>query len=55
MVIGRGKRVFLVAAAIHLGGEKAEAALRRHIEPVGWIVLVLMAGLVGWLVLRPGH
>ena len=53
MAIGRGKRVFLVAAAIHLGGPKAEAALRRHIEPIGWIVLALMAALAGWLLL--GH
>lgn len=53
-VIGRGKRVFLVAGAIRLGGEKAEAALRKHIEPVGWIALLLFAGLIAWLYLR-GH
>ena len=35
-LIGRGKRVFLVAGAIRLGGEKAEAALHKHIEPIGW-------------------
>ena len=51
-LIGRGKRVFLVAGAIRLGGEKAEAALRRHIEPVGWIALVLFIGLIAWLWLR---
>ncbi|MFA6986213.1 MAG: YqaA family protein [Arenimonas sp.] len=50
--IGRGKRVFLVALAIRLGGEKAEAALRRHIEPVGWIALVALAGMVAWMVMR---
>jgi membrane protein YqaA with SNARE-associated domain len=48
-LIGRGKRVFLVAAAIRLGGERAEAALRRHIEPIGWTALALLAGLVGWI------
>jgi membrane protein YqaA with SNARE-associated domain len=53
MFVGRGKRVFLLALAIRLGGEKAEAALRRHIEPVGWAALALLAGVVGWLVLRP--
>lgn len=51
-LIGRGKRVFLVAAAIRLGGEKAERALHRHIEPIGWIALAVLAGLIGWLILR---
>ncbi len=53
-LIGRGKRVFLVAAAIRLGGEKAEAKLRQYIEPIGWSALVLLVGLVAWLYLR-GH
>jgi membrane protein YqaA with SNARE-associated domain len=53
MVVGRGKRVYLLALAIRIGGERAEAALRKHIEPVGWIVLALMAVGVAWLVLRP--
>ena len=51
-LIGRGKRVFLVAAAIRLGGERAERALHRHIEPVGWVALAVFAVLVGWLVVR---
>ncbi len=51
-LIGRGKRVFLVAWAIRLGGVKAEMALRRHIEPIGWIALVLLAAAIGWLALR---
>jgi hypothetical protein len=50
--IGRGKRVFLVAGAIKLGGERGEAALHRWIEPVGWIGLLLFIALVGWLVWR---
>ncbi len=53
-LIGRGKRVFLVAAAIRLGGEKAEAKLRQYIEPIGWSALVLLVGVVVWLYLR-GH
>ncbi|MBB5209082.1 YqaA family protein [Chiayiivirga flava] len=53
-LIGRGKRVYLVAAAIRLGGARAEAMLRRHVEPIGWIALVLLAGLVAWLVVRGG-
>lgn len=51
-LIGRGKRVFLVAWAIRLGGAKAEMALRRHIEPIGWTALAALAGLILWLVLR---
>lgn len=54
-IIGRGKRVFLVAGAIKLGGERAEAALRRWIEPVGWIASLLFLGVVGWLVWRGTH
>ena len=52
--IGRGKRVFLVAGAIRLGGERAEATLRRHIEPVGWIASALLVGLIAWMVMRHG-
>lgn len=51
-LIGRGKRVYLVAGAIKLGGARAEAALHRHIEPVGWTALALLAAAVGWLVWR---
>jgi len=51
-LIGRGKRVYLVAGAIRLGGARAEAALHKHIEPVGWTALALLAGVVGWLVWR---
>ena len=52
--IGRGKRVFLVAGAIRLGGEKAEATLRKHIEPIGWGALALFAGVIAWMFMR-GH
>ena len=51
-LIGRGKRVFLVAGAIRMGGEKAEAALRRNVEPVGWIALLLLVALVAFLYFR---
>lgn len=51
-LIGRGKRVYLVAGAIRLGGARAEAALHKYIEPIGWTAMVLLAGVVGWLVWR---
>lgn len=41
-VIGRGKRVYLVTGLIRLGGEKAEAWLRRNIERVGYAVMLLL-------------
>lgn len=51
VLIGRGKRVYLVAGAIRLGGERAERALHRYIEPVGWAALALLViGVVAlWL------
>lgn len=52
MAIGRGKRVYLVALAIRLGGERAEAALRRYIEPIGWGALVLLAAGTIYLIAR---
>ena len=36
------------------GLERAEAALHRWIEPIGWGVLVLLAAGIGWFLLR-GH
>lgn len=48
-LIGRGKRVFLVAGAIRLGGERAEAALHKHIEPIGWGALALLLAFAGWI------
>jgi hypothetical protein len=52
MLIGRGKRVYVLAAVIRIGGPRAEAALRRWIEPLGWIATALVVVLVAWLVWR---
>ncbi len=52
MLIGRGKRVFVLAAVIRVGGPRAEAVLRRWIEPLGWIATTLVVLLVAWLVWR---
>ncbi len=52
MLIGRGKRVFLLAAVIRFGGARAATAMRRWIEPVGWVATALVVGLVAWLVWR---
>ncbi|MGH8115034.1 MAG: YqaA family protein [Rhodanobacteraceae bacterium] len=48
IAIGRGKRVFLVAGAIRLGGERAEKALHKHIETAGWVVVALVVALLLW-------
>lgn len=52
MFVGRGKRVFLVAAAIRLGGERAEKALHRYIEPLGWLALGLIVVGIAYLWFR---
>lgn len=51
-LIGRGKRVYLVAGVIMLGGERAERTIHRYVEPIGWAALALLAGLIAWLLLR---
>ena len=47
MLVGRGKRVYLLAGLIRLGGTRAEQALHRWIEWIGWgvIVLILCVGI----------
>lgn len=52
MAVGRGKRVYLIALAIRLGGERAERALHRYIEPVGWVATALLVAGIGYLVWR---
>lgn len=52
MAIGRGKRVFLVAGVIRLGGERAERALHKHIETAGWVIVALIVALLVWLWVR---
>lgn len=51
-LVGRGKRTYLVAGAIWLGGERMEKQLHKHVEKLGWAVLILLLGLVAWLMLR---
>jgi hypothetical protein len=44
--------VYLLAAAIRIGGPRAEAVLRRYIEPIGWVATALLAALVAWVIWR---
>ena len=50
MLVGRGKRVYLLALAIRIGGPRAEATLRRYIEPIGWAASLLLVVALGWLI-----
>ena len=52
MTVGRGKRVYLLCGAVRLGGERAEALLRRYIEWIGWVVLLLAGLALAWWWLR---
>ena len=48
-LVGRGARFFLVSGLILLGGEALETQLRRHVDAIGWVtVVVLVSGLL-WL------
>ena len=42
-VVGRGGRFFLVAALIRLGGEQLASRMRKYIDLIGWIMIVLAA------------
>lgn len=52
MLVGRAKRVYLLAALIRFGGAEAAGRLRRWIEPLGWLAMALVGVLVGWVVWR---
>lgn len=52
MAVGRAKRVYLLALVVRLGGERAEKALHKYIEPIGWIAMALLVAVIAWLVVR---
>lgn len=47
--IGRGGRFFLVTGLIAWGGPKMEKHLRQYVEALGWLAVVLVAGVVAWM------
>jgi len=49
MLVGRGKRVYLLCGLIRLGGKKAEEKIHRWIEWIGWGVIALIVLLVVYL------
>ncbi len=48
MLVGRGKRVWLLALLVRLFGERAEQIMHRHIEWIGWTALAVLVLLAGW-------
>jgi len=49
MMIGRGKRVYILCGLIRLGGERAEKAIHRWIEWIGWSLIGLIVLLLVYL------
>ncbi|KPK10772.1 MAG: hypothetical protein AMJ68_08155 [Acidithiobacillales bacterium SG8_45] len=39
--IGRGARFFLVAGVLYAGGERMEQMLRKYIDTIGWLMVLL--------------
>jgi membrane protein YqaA with SNARE-associated domain len=44
-LLGRGSRFFMVAGLMFWGGPKFEEHLRRYVDVIGWVVVVLIVGL----------
>ncbi len=42
MIVGRGKRVYVLCGLIRLGGEKAEQTVHKWIEWIGWTLIALI-------------
>ena len=40
--VGRGARFFLVAGLIFWGGESLERVIRKYIDLIGWVVLIVL-------------
>jgi membrane protein DedA with SNARE-associated domain len=40
--VGRGARFYLVAALMAWGGERMEGTLRRYVDRIGWLMLLLI-------------
>ncbi len=51
-VIGRGARFFLVAGLIVWGGDRLEDTLQKHVERIGWAVVIVIAAVLAWLMVR---
>lgn len=52
MALGRGKRVYLLTGAIRIGGRRAEVAIHKYIEWIGWALVLIVLALLAWWWLR---
>ena len=53
-LVGRGGRFFLVTGLMAWGGARMEKTLRRYVEALGWVaVLLVVVGLAWWEWQRP--
>ena len=52
MAVGRGKRLYLLAFAVRLFGEKAQEKFQKYIEPIGWIAMGLLVAVIMYIVLK---
>ncbi|MDR9497653.1 MAG: YqaA family protein [Hydrogenovibrio sp.] len=46
--VGRGARFFLVAGLMKWGGQKFETRIRASVDLLGWLVVALIAGYIGY-------
>ncbi len=51
-LIGRAARFFLVAGLVRLGGERFESTLSKHVERIGWAVVVVTVIVIAWFMMR---
>lgn len=51
-LIGRGARFFLVAAIVRYAGVRYEQHLVKHVERIGWGVVLLTVIIIAWLMIR---
>jgi len=51
-IIGRAGRFFLVAGLVRAGGKQFEEILSKHIERIGWAVVIVAVAVIGWLMAR---
>ena len=49
-IVGRGTRFFLVAAVVTWGGPGFDRHLKRYVDAIGWILVLL--GILAYLLLR---
>ncbi len=51
-LVGRAGRFFLVAGLVKAGGQRFEDGVSKHVESVGWAVVVIVAVVIAWLMMR---